>query len=183
MNVSSIMKYSTQHVVILLAIVVCGFNLHAYGQEGSEGSSEGPLQIELEAFLVESVTSASGEVTERFSLAAEVVPGQIIEYRLNLLHIGEATLPAGVRARGPVPDQTAYLAGSASPSSALAVLEFSADGETFAVPPLTRIETDANGDEVTVEILPSEYTDARWTLQDPLEPGQVLTFIYRVEVQ
>ncbi|MEM7734674.1 MAG: hypothetical protein AAF267_02690 [Deinococcota bacterium] len=163
-----------------MAIVMCGFSLYAQSQENSEG----PLQIELEAFLVESVTSASGEVTERFSLAAEVTPGQIIEYRLNLLHIGEATLPAGVRARGPIPAQTAYLAASASPSSALAILEFSADsGEMYASEPLTRTETDTSGNEITVEIPPSDYTDARWTLQDPLEPGQVLTFIYRVEVQ
>lgn len=146
-------------------------------------AQDSPLQVELNAFLVTEVTTESGDTAERFSLAQEVVPGNIIEYRLNLTHTGEDTLPAGVSVRGPIPDNTSYLADSAS-QDGLAELTFSADaGETFERAPLTRTETDENGNDVIVTLSPSEYDVARWTLNDPLEPGQVLTFIYRVEVQ
>jgi uncharacterized repeat protein (TIGR01451 family) len=95
-------------------------------------AQESPLQIELDAFLVTTVTTESGETAERFNLAQEVFPGNIIEYRLNLTHIGEDTLPAGVSVRGPIPASTQYLAASAS-QDALAALTFSIDGgETFA---------------------------------------------------
>jgi uncharacterized repeat protein (TIGR01451 family) len=146
-------------------------------------AQDSPLQIELNAFLVTEVSTESGDTTERFSLVQEVVPGNIIEYRLTLTHTGENTLPAGVSVRGPIPDNTTYLADSAS-QSGLAALTFSIDGgETFASAPITRTETDENGNDVVVTVPPSEYDVTRWTLNDPLEPGQVLTFIYRVEVQ
>jgi uncharacterized repeat protein (TIGR01451 family) len=146
-------------------------------------AQDSPLQVELEAFLVTEVTTESGDSAERFSLAQEVFPGNTLEYRLNLTHIGENTLPAGVSVRGPIPDNTQYLADSAS-QNGLAALTFSIDGgETFEAAPITRTETDENGNDVVVTVPPSEYDVARWTLNDPLEPGQVLTFIYRVEVQ
>lgn len=146
-------------------------------------AQDSPLQIELDAFLVTTITTESGDSAERFSLAQEVFPGNVLEYRLNLTHVGEDTLPAGVSVRGPIPDNTQYLADSAS-QSGLAALTFSIDGgETFASAPITRTETDENGNDVVVTVPPSEYDVTRWTLNDPLEPGQVLTFIYRVEVQ
>lgn len=146
-------------------------------------AQDSPLEISLDAFLVTEVTTSSGDTAERFSVAQEVFPGNTIEYRLTLTHIGNSTLPAGVAVRGPIPANTHYLADSASQTN-LAALTFSADaGETFAHEPITRTETDENGNDVIVTLSPSEYDVARWTLNDPLEPGQVLTFIYRVEVQ
>lgn len=146
-------------------------------------AQDSPLEIELDAFLVTTITTESGDSAERFSLAQEVFPGNTLEYRLNLTHVGENTLPAGVSVRGPIPDNTQYLADSAS-QNGLATLTFSIDGgDTFETAPITRTETDENGNDVVVTVPPSEYDVARWTLNDPLEPGQVLTFIYRVEVQ
>ena len=162
-----------RHQVIVLLVSIIAFS----------SAQDSPLQIELNAFLVTEVTSDSGDSAERFSLAQEVFPGNVLEYRLDLTHVGEDTLPTGVSVRGPIPDNTQYLASSAS-QGGLAELTFSIDGgETFAAEPITRTETDENGNDVIVTVPPSEYDVARWTLNDPLEPGQVLTFIYRVEVQ
>jgi len=150
---------------------------------GTGVAQDSPLEITLAAFVVTEVSTESGDSAERFNLAQEVFPGDVLEYRLTVTHVGDSTLPAGVSVRGPIPSNTQYLAASAS-QDALAALTFSIDGgDTFASEPITRTETDENGNDVIVTVPPSAYDVARWTLNDPLEPGQVLTFIYRVEVQ
>lgn len=138
----------------------------------------------MEGFVVSETTLEDGSVEEQFVPAETVDPGNIIEYRVNLLNQGDTVLER-VQASGPVPESTFYLDNSASaPEDAW--LEFSIDGgETFDTAPIMVTIVNDEGEEEEIEVPPEDYTAVRWTLLVPLEAGaeQSKSFSYRVQVR
>lgn len=163
-------------VLLLLAGVL------AFAQ--AQSAEPDALPVDLTAFVVTDVALDDGSVSEQFTEAEEVFPGQVIEYRLNAANRSGAVLPAGrLTLIGPVPSQTRYVADSATATSPDARLEASLDGETFAEPPLLVVETDADGREVEVEADPGDYRALRWVVVQPLQPDEEIVLRYRVVVQ
>ena len=161
------MKHSLFVRVFLLLSLVLGANALA--------QDDNPVSVRVEIFAVSQV---GGE--ETFAETTTARPGQVIEYRLFARNDSETTLPAGtVFVTGPVPDGTTFVANSATPKDERVLTEFSVDGETFGEPPL--VITPEDGERRTAE--PAEYTAARWTLLEPLEPGNEVSFVYRVTVE
>jgi uncharacterized repeat protein (TIGR01451 family) len=148
------------------------------------GAQDNPLEVRLEGYLVNVVTKEDGTQEEEFIAATEARPGQVVEYRVLVSNISNETLPASnAFITGPIPATTSYIADSATPTSAEARVEFSADGgQTFAEKPLIE-KTNEQGEKEMVEALPEEYTAARWAILIPLGPQQTLTFKYRVTVK
>ena len=166
--------YSTVFNLFLLLMLSL-----AFAQE-----SESPLAMSLEFFIVQEVVLEDGSVEEQFTPAEFAYPGDIIEYRLNLLNQDEAALEA-VQPVGPIPEDTFYLENSATTSEE-AWLEFSIDGGlTFGVEPIVVTIVNEEGEEEEVVVLPEQYTTVRWTLLVPLEAGteQSRSFSYRVQVR
>jgi hypothetical protein len=137
---------------------------------------ENPVTVNLETFLVSEVTR-DGATVEELIPTTTALPGEVVEYRLQIVNTGERTLPPGtVMVRGPIPVAGHYLDGSATASSDAALLEFSADGgETFSEPPVML----AAGWPAEID----ELNMIRWTVRVPLEPGASMTFVYRVVVR
>jgi uncharacterized repeat protein (TIGR01451 family) len=144
-----------------------------------------PVIVRLEAFIVSTITKEDGTTEEQFTEAKEARPGQVVEYRVVVTNISDETLPASNAAiTGPIPATTTYIADSATPSSENAGLEYSADGgQTFSVPPVMIKVKNDNGEEVEVAATPEQYTAARWTILQALEPKQEIIFKYRVTVK
>ena len=141
--------------------------------------AQSPIAIRLEIFVVSEITTDDGDREERFSEATTARPGQVVEYRLFATNEGDTTLPAGtVVILGPVPDGTSYIENSSTPTSERVLTEYSADGETFTEPPVL---TGPEDDRELVE--PEDYETVRWTLLEPMEPGQEEVFFYRVLVE
>jgi uncharacterized repeat protein (TIGR01451 family) len=147
-------------------------------------AQDNPVEVTLEGYLVNVITKEDGTQEEEFVPATEARPGQVVEYRVLVTNISSETLPASnALITGPIPATTAYIADTATPTTAEATLEFSADGgQTFAEKPLIE-RTNEQGEKEMVEALPEEYTAARWAILIPLDPQQTLTFKYRVTVQ
>jgi uncharacterized repeat protein (TIGR01451 family) len=145
---------------------------------------DNPVQVTLEAYLVNVVTKEDGTQEEEFIEATEARPGQVVEYRVLVTNVSSETLPASnALITGPIPATTAYIADTATATDGTAMLEFSADGgQTFAEKALIE-KTNDQGETEMVEALPEEYTAARWAILVPLEPQQTLTFKYRVTVK
>jgi len=142
-------------------------------------AQDNPVAINLEIYVVSEVTAADGSVSERFEQADSARPGQTVEYRLIVTNQDDTTLPEGtVVVTGPVPESTTFIAGSATPSSADVLTEYSLEGSTFSEPPL--FTTNDTGEQVTAD--PSVYRAVRWTLLTPFEPGEQMTLVYRVTV-
>lgn len=161
-------------VVLLLAAALLGSLALA---------QEPPLAITLRPFLVETVTLEDGTLAERFTPAESARPGQVVEYRLEVTNESDAPLAADeVAVVGPVPDATYFLPGSAVTGPTLRV-EYRVGDAPFALPPLITVATDENGDEIEVEVDPSEYDAVRWTLLRALEPAETITLSYRVVVR
>ena len=132
------------------------------------------------------MTLDDGATEERFSSAETAEPGAVLEYRLNVENVGDATLPEGLALTGPVPGEVRYLDLSATPAegAAGARLEFSADGgATFSEPPVMITVTNEEGEEEEVVADPSQYNAVRWLLLTPLAPEAKLDFRYRVAVR
>jgi uncharacterized repeat protein (TIGR01451 family) len=144
-----------------------------------------PVQISLEAFLVEVVSLDDGSTEERFEPAEVANPGQVIEYRTHVENIGDARLPAATLViTVPVPAATAFVDASATAASDSLRLEFSADGsETFSAPPVLITIINADGEEEVVEASPDQYTHVRWIVLDPVPSGGIFDFSFRAQVR
>lgn len=134
--------------------------------------TDNPVAVRVNIFVVSVV---GGE--EQFTEATTARPGQVVEYRLFAVNTGDTTLPAGtVVITGPVPDGTQFVPNSATPSSDSILTEFSVDGTNFSEPPVLTGGTPNRAAE------PGEYRAVRWTLLTEMEPGEEVTFIYRVTI-
>ena len=109
-----------------------------------------------------------------------VAAGDVLVYSLQIHNDGDA--PA-VKAKvvDPIPDNTVL-----SPDSAVgegALITYSIDGGTSYAPyPITRVVTLAGVDEV-VPVPAEDYTHVRWTLTEPLAPGQARAAHFKVRVR
>ncbi len=96
---------------------------------------------------------------ETFSPAAQVKPGDLVEYRATYTNAGDQ--PARqLLATLPVPAGMEFIGRTAAPAK----LEASLDGRTFAAVPLTRRVLQADGREIVRPVPAAEYRWLRWTL-------------------
>ncbi len=169
-----LMEVFMKKITIILLLVFASFSL----------AQDNPIVTSVESYIVSQVTGEDGKKEERFSQSGKVYRGQIIEYRLIANNQGEITLPEGIVVLAmPIPQGTAYVDGSATPSSEEVLTEFTVDNENFGEQPLMDKIASNDGVEEEVIIDPNRYKAVRWTLLTPFEPSQETTFVYRVKVQ
>lgn len=127
------------------------------------------VRLDLQAFRVLTVQT-NGKTVEKFEMATNARPGQLIEYRLEAVNATDRQLKQ-VALVIPIPRTTAYQALSAAPlrlGETLIAPQFSFDGgNNYAFPPLKRmVRVQENGKEVEkeVEVKPEEYTNVRWVV-------------------
>ena len=150
---------------------------------GVAWTQDNPIVIRLEHYIVSVITAEDGSKQERFFESETARPGEVIEYRLFVSNQGERTLPAGtVMITGPIPEGTSFVDGSATPDSENVLTEFSADGSSYASPPII-IEPEDGAEEERRIVAPEDYQSVRWTILVPTEPYQEQTFFYRVIVE
>jgi len=147
-----------------------------------------PLRLVLESYKVIQAKDENGKLVERLIPAAEVRPGDILEWVLEAENIGEVALE-NVALTIPIPPNTTYIEGSAKPLkwSDDVVVEplFSYDGVHFSRPPLKREVKVKEGDRVVTKVVivpPEEYTHVRWVVPR-LEPGQKVRVSLRTKVR
>lgn len=137
-----------------------------------------PLQNSMAAYVV----GMDAKGNEVLQAASEVAPGQTVEYALTYANTGDNALK-DIIVTGPIPSATAYVGQSAF-TYAQAKLQVSIDGgKKFESEPVTRIVTDANGNQIRKIIPASEYTHVRWHMQQPLNAGETQQFAYRSVVK
>ena len=168
-------RFKKRHLVslaIATSLVVGGFAI------AKNQNRPSPLQNSMAAYVV-GQDAAGNEVLQA---ASEVSPGQTVEYAMTYANVGDNALQ-DIVVTGPIPSATAYIGQSAF-TYAQAKLQVSIDGgKTFEAEPVTRIITDANGQQVQEIIPASEYTHVRWHMQQPLNAGETQQFAYRSVVK
>jgi uncharacterized repeat protein (TIGR01451 family) len=119
-------------------------------------AQDNPIQIDIKAFIV----SDSGD----FIPTTTAADGQVLEYRVTATNTDPSTLPAGsVTVVGPVPEGLTYIPNSALQTEEL-TLEYSSDGVTFSPTSLGNVRA------------------VRWTHEEPFEPNEQITVVYRAVV-
>jgi len=147
----------------------------------------GSLSLKLDSFRVEQVENAEGKRVERLVPAAEVKPGDVLEWVLRATNEGERALE-DVALTVPIPPNTVYLEGTARPielEGTRVLPVFSYDGVRFAPPPLVRKVRKKVGDrwvEVEEVVPPEAYTHVRWVLPR-LDPKQSVEARFRTKVR
>ncbi len=147
-----------------------------------------PLRLVLQSYKVVQIKGEDGKLIERLIPAAEVKPGDILEWVLEAENVGDIPL-TDVALTIPIPSNTIYLAGSAKPlklaEGVVIYPLFSYDGVHFSRPPLTREIKVKEGDRwVTKKVVvpPEEYTHVRWVVPR-LDPGEKVRVSLRTKVR
>ena len=131
----------------------------------------------MEAFVVQ--TDAGGK--ESFRTATASKPGDVIEYRIRYDNNGNEPV-SQLAVNGPVPVGTHYVVGSAKSETRNELL-FSIDGgKSWQKSPVKRRKQRADGPASEELVAAEEYTNIEWRAAEPLRPGVVQQFVYRVRV-
>ena len=149
----------------------------AFPAVAQEAPEEPPVTSALTAMVVE--RAASGE--ERFRPATDVIPGDIIEYRIAYRNQSGAALSKFI-VEGPIPADAIYVAGSAA-SANEASLEVLIDGEDWQREPAYKTRTSLEGVQQRVPASPSDYRAIRWVLTNPLADQAAVAGVYRIQVR
>jgi uncharacterized repeat protein (TIGR01451 family) len=134
-----------------------------------------PLRIEVLAEQLVTDEVPPGHIRRRFEPARQVRPYEEVYYTVRVQNSGDRPIYPVVVTR-PVPENTAYVGGSAVGPAA--VVTFSVDGgHTFALPAALRVSSD---DGSSRDAGPPDYTHIRWELGYPLAAGATAILRFRV---
>ena len=147
---------------------------------GVLAQQEGPLESLLQVFLVERVATEEG-VQETLSPTDEAEPGALLEYILTYSNVSEGAL-RGFVIKNQVPVNTSYVADSSSATVGSSFLVSIDHGATYESEPVTRVVTDADGNEKEIIIPPEQYTAIQWRVEDSLDAGEQMIMKYRVTI-
>ncbi|CAA0091488.1 Uncharacterised protein [BD1-7 clade bacterium] len=134
-----------------------------------------PLSSTLDVFVVDD-KGEKGALLEKDS----VEPGQVLEYQLTYTNNTEKPLQI-TAATGLIPENTAYVTGSAEGQVVAEFLVSIDKGTNYESEPVKRTRT-VGGKTETYIVPVSEYTNVRWVKPEPIEAGKSQIYQYRVKV-
>lgn len=144
----------------------------------AEEEQQGSIQLQSIAEVEREVFNEEGmKVLKRF-LAGLVVPGTEVIYTNVYTNISDK-IADNVVITNPVPEHMEYVEGSAGGDNT--EINFSVDGGKGYEQPENLKLIDIDGKERRA--LANEYTNIRWTLRNPLQPGAKGEVSFRAKLQ
>jgi uncharacterized repeat protein (TIGR01451 family) len=158
-------------------LALASLALVAASAVAADGPPRGCVELKTVAETEVEYVDAQGQRATRLAPVAKVVPGTQVVWTVTASNICDK--PADkVSIDNPIPPQMTYVADSAI--GAGADILFSTDGRQFAEPASLRV-SDADGSERPARS--SDYTHIRWSLRNPIGPGQVAMARYRAALK
>ena len=155
----------------VLAFVATG----AWAADGATG--RGCIELKTVAETEVESVDAQGQRTTKLVPAGKVVPGTLVVWTVTAANVCDK--PAvKVQIDNPIPAQMSYVADSAI--GAGADISFSTDGRQFADPAALQVRDEAGNSRPARS---SDYTHIRWSLRNPIGPGQVAMARYRAALK
>jgi uncharacterized repeat protein (TIGR01451 family) len=109
-----------------------------------------------------------------------VRPGDVLVYTVRAENQGAG--PAiGARIKDPIPEGTVLIVDSVETEAGVPSASLDG-GKTWQAFPATVTRRGENGRDEEVPAPPAAYTDLRWQLLDPMNPGQAKSFEFKVRV-
>jgi uncharacterized repeat protein (TIGR01451 family) len=158
-------------IALLSLIGMLAGPAHAAAESKQNITLKNVAEIEVE------VTAPNGKKEMKREPVVKAIPGTEVIFTTTFSNAG--TRPAGnVVLTNPVPDNTAYVAGSAAGPNT--EITYSVDGgKTFSTPEKLKIKEGKKERPA----LPSEYTHIRWTYKGELVPGKSGEVSFRVVIK
>ncbi len=154
------MQISRSLFTATLLALLSGFSLAAYAADGA-------IKVTSVAEVEVATVGPDGKKTLRRATPEKAVPGTEVFYTNTFENVGRQAA-SDIVINNPIPNDTAYKAGSAFGKDAVVV--FSADGgKTFDVADKVQVK---GTDGRQRAALPSEYTNIRWIYKGQLQPGK-----------
>jgi uncharacterized repeat protein (TIGR01451 family) len=143
----------------------------------AEGARKGCIELKTVAETEVEYVDEQGQRSTKLVPAAKVIPGTQVVWTVTASNVCDK--PADrVFIDNPIPAQMSYVPDSAV--GAGADILFSTDGRQFADAALLRV-SDAEGAQRPARS--SDYTHIRWSLRNPIGPGQVAMARYRAALK
>ena len=170
------MKKRLINLAVAVGLVLAFAGAAAWAVDDNR-DGKNPLVVTMDAFRVEK--DAAGK--EKLVKTDKIEPSQVIEYVLTSKNVSKAAL-AKVTLLGPIPENTSYLAKSATQAKGL-VPVFSIDkGKTFQPEPVKYKVKLPDGKEAEKVATPDMYTHVRWVVGS-IKAGESSKLRYRVSVK
>jgi uncharacterized repeat protein (TIGR01451 family) len=162
-------RLSVAAVAGVLVLAIGPAVAHADDAPASAAKAAEPLTVDLKGFRV---SQEGGK--EVLVPAANVAPGDVIEYQARYTNVGQRAL-RNIEAQMPVPEGTQFIAGSAEPKAMTPLIADGAGSREDAEGKLRPV-TEADG-----AVKPEQYKALRWTVPE-LSQGAYRTVSMRVRV-
>jgi uncharacterized repeat protein (TIGR01451 family) len=151
--------------------------LAATSAVAADGARKGCIELKTVAETEVEALDAQGQRTTRLVPAGKVVPGTEVVWTVTASNVCDK--PADkVLIENPIPAQMSYVPDSAV--GAGADILFSLDGRQFADAAALRV-SEADGSQRAARS--GDYTHIRWSLRNPIGPGQVAVARYRAALK
>jgi len=165
------------HTGTISKLVIGALALAATSAAAAEGARKGCVELKTVAETEVEYVDEQGQRATKLVPAAKVIPGTQVVWTVTASNVCDKAAEK-VFIDNPIPAQMSYV-----PDSALAAgadIQFSTDGRQFAEPASLRV-SEADGTQRAARS--SDYTHIRWSLRNPIGPGQVAVARYRAALK
>ncbi len=165
------------HTGTISKLVIGALALAATSAAAAEGARKGCVELKTVAETEVEYVDEQGQRATKLVSAAKVIPGTQVVWTVTASNVCDKAAEK-VFIDNPIPAQMSYV-----PDSALAAgadIQFSTDGRQFAEPASLRV-SEADGTQRAARS--SDYTHIRWSLRNPIGPGQVAVARYRAALK
>ena len=161
------------HTGTLSKLVIGALALAAMSAAAADGAPRGCVELKTVAETEVEYVDEQGQRATRLVPAAKVIPGTQVVWTVTASNVCDKAAEK-VFIDNPIPAQMSYVPDSAV--GAGSDILFSTDGRQFSDPAALRV-SEADGRERAARS--GDYTHIRWSLRNPIGPGQVAMARYR----
>jgi len=165
------------HTGTISKLVIGALALAATSAAAAEGARKGCVELKTVAETEVEYVDEQGQRATKLVPAAKVIPGTQVVWTVTASNVCDKAAEK-VFIDNPIPAQMSYVPDSAL--GAGADIQFSTDGRQFAEPASLRV-SEADGTQRAARS--SDYTHIRWSLRNPIGPGQVAVARYRAALK
>jgi uncharacterized repeat protein (TIGR01451 family) len=157
--------------VLILALICTAFGSNAAPEKGK-------VEVNVVAEKEVKAIGPDGKTVIQQVPAEKVIPGDEVIYTITYTNNGDE--PAeNLVVNNPIPEHMQYVPGSASVSGSR--ITFSVDnGKSFDIPEKLTVQ-DVEGNPVVAK--PADYTNIRWTIDQPVAPQSSGSVSYRAKLE
>jgi len=165
------------HTGTISKLVIGALALAATSAAAAEGAPKGCVELKTVAETEVEYVDEQGQRATKLVPAAKVIPGTQVVWTVTASNVCDKAAEK-VFIDNPIPAQMSYVPDSAL--GAGADIQFSTDGRQFGEPASLRV-SEADGTQRAARS--SDYTHIRWSLRNPIGPGQVAVARYRAALK